>query len=901
MEGLNFPSPAYSPIEYSINHIEMIKLRFPLFLWFLLITIQVFPQDQVKVDSLEKLLRKSKNDTVKVDLLNQLFKEHINSDTSMARDFANQAFRLSNRSEYARGIAAYYLNLANLEFAAEDYRQARNNIQHSIDLYEDLGDLKAAAAGYRAMGYCLFFLDDYNLSLEYYNEALKILEEIRDTTGLKQSYGYLGFIYNRKGNFPLALEHYHKLLALCEATDDARGLADCYNSIGWNLSNQGNYTQALTNHQKALETFEELGDSIQMAASYNYIGIIHSELGNYPKSIEYFQKSLEIRESLGDSSTIADCMNNIGLIYEYQGDYPRALEIYFETRNYREKLGEKSRLGLCYHNIGNIYYKMDDTARALNYYKQALAIRTELGEKGPKASTYIGLGNVNLDKEEYTSALEDYRNALEIFRESGDKTNIVICLMNIGMVNFMQENYPAALDNYEEALKIAEEIGSIRRTALLNAHMGNVYLKMNDYKKAIAHGLKGYNLGSDAGVKEAIRDAAETLAGSYAATGSYKKAYDYHDIFKLISDSLLNAENIRDITARENRYQFEKEQQVAEIENLKREELQAAEIKKQQVLRNAFIAAFALMIIIAALILRSYRQKQKANIALQEKNIYISQQKEEIEAQIDEIEQQKEELQITLDHLKNTQEQLIQSEKLASLGGLVAGVAHEINTPVGISVTAASSLVEETSRIAEQYVSNKISRAAFKEYLNTANQSAKLILANMERTATMVQSFKQVSVDQSTEQKREFKLKEYSHDVIRSLYPRLKGKKIKINLDIDDQLELNSYPGAFSQILTNLVLNSLVHGFEKKDQGNINISMHKADQELILEYKDDGRGIPKQNLSKIFDPFFTTNKKAGTGLGLHIVYNIVNQKLNGSITCSSEKEKGVSFRMKIPV
>ena len=138
--------------------------------------------------------------------------------------------------------------------------------------------------------------------------------------------------------------------------------------------------------------------------------------------------------------------------------------------------------------------------------------------------------------------------------------------------------------------------------------------------------------------------------------------------FKAISDSLFNDENIRDITARENQYQFEKEKQAAEVENLKREELHAAEVKKQQVLRNAFIGAFALMIIIAALILRSHRQKQKANIALQEKNIYISQQKEEIEAQIDEIEQQKEELQITLDHLQNTQEQLIQSEKLAVTG-----------------------------------------------------------------------------------------------------------------------------------------------------------------------------------------------------------------------------------------
>ena len=171
----------------------------------------------------------------------------------------------------------------------------------------------------------------------------------------------------------------------------------------------------------------------------------------------------------------------------------------------------------------------------------------------------------------------------------------------------------------------------------------------------------------------------------------------------------------------------------------------------------------------------------------------------------------------------------------------------------------------------------------------------------MERTATMVQSFKQVSVDQSTEQRRTFNLKEYSQDVIRSLYPRLKGKKIKINLDMSDALEINSYPGAFSQILTNLVLNSLVHGFEKEDQGMINISIQKSDQELIFEYKDDGRGIPEQNLGKIFDPFFTTNNKIGTGLGLHIVYNIVNQKLNGSITCCSDSKGGVHFQMKIPI
>jgi signal transduction histidine kinase/streptogramin lyase len=269
--------------------------------------------------------------------------------------------------------------------------------------------------------------------------------------------------------------------------------------------------------------------------------------------------------------------------------------------------------------------------------------------------------------------------------------------------------------------------------------------------------------------------------------------------------------------------------------------------------------------------------------------------------QKEELEQQKEELQLTLDNLKEAQAQLIQSEKLAALGGLVAGVAHEINTPVGISVTAASSLVEETKKMAEHYRTNKISRAEFKEYLNAANQSAKLILSNMERAASMVQSFKQVSVDQSTEQKRRFNLKEYTEDVIRSLYPKLKDKKIDIKVDIDEKLELDSYPGAYSQLLTNLILNSFVHGFEGREEGKIELLAKTDNKELVLEYSDNGRGIPREIIPKIFDPFFTTDKKAGTGLGLHIVYNLVTQKLNGRINYTSSPNEGARFSVQIPL
>jgi len=300
-------------------------------------------------------------------------------------------------------------------------------------------------------------------------------------------------------------------------------------------------------------------------------------------------------------------------------------------------------------------------------------------------------------------------------------------------------------------------------------------------------------------------------------------------------------------------------------------------------------------------LLHNFQAKRMLDAKVQKRTAEVTRQKKEIEEKNEELHMQKEELQITLENLQRTQNQLIESEKMSALGGLVAGVAHEINTPVGISITASSNLLEQSKSIAELYKENKISRTAFKEYLNMANQSAKLILSNMERTAEMVQSFKQVSVDQSTEQKRKFKLKEYTGDIIRSLYPKIKNKKIQMGLDIDETLELDSYPGAYSQILTNLVLNSITHGFESLETGGIEISANKIKDGLMICYKDDGKGISEENRKKIFEPFFTTNKKAGTGLGMHIVYNLVTQKLHGKIECRSKPGDGVLFEIRIPV
>ena len=164
----------------------------------------------------------------------------------------------------------------------------------------------------------------------------------------------------------------------------------------------------------------------------------------------------------------------------------------------------------------------------------------------------------------------------------------------------------------------------------------------------------------------------------------------------------------------------------------------------------------------------------------------------------------------------------------------------------------------------------------------------------------MVQSFKQVSVDQSTEQKREFRLKEYIEDVIRSLYPKLKNRNVEISINVGKEIELDSYPGALSQVITNLLMNSVNHGFDDSHKGIIVIAASNTSDVLILEISDNGKGIPEEHIGKIFEPFFTTDKKLGTGLGLHIVYNLVTQQLNGTISCTSKVKEGTTFKISIP-
>jgi signal transduction histidine kinase len=253
------------------------------------------------------------------------------------------------------------------------------------------------------------------------------------------------------------------------------------------------------------------------------------------------------------------------------------------------------------------------------------------------------------------------------------------------------------------------------------------------------------------------------------------------------------------------------------------------------------------------------------------------------------------------EQLKQAQATLMQSEKLAALGGLVAGVAHEINTPVGITLTCASLLSDKTRQLNQQLDAGALKKSDVQSYVQMAAESVGLIQINAERAAHLVQSFKQVAVDQTSEGRREFDLAGYLNEVIESLRPKFKHTKVQVKNECEPGIKVDGYPGAFAQIVTNLLVNALTHAFNEGQEGTVTLSAERNNGQITLHVEDDGNGIAPEHLPRVFDPFFTTRRSGGgSGLGLHIVYNIVTQRMGGQVSVDSHPKQGTRFILSFP-
>lgn len=292
------------------------------------------------------------------------------------------------------------------------------------------------------------------------------------------------------------------------------------------------------------------------------------------------------------------------------------------------------------------------------------------------------------------------------------------------------------------------------------------------------------------------------------------------------------------------------------------------------------------------------KQNDMHHQALQQNNKLT----EKVNARTDALKESNQELLSTLEKLHQFQGHLVETEKMASLGEMVAGIAHEVNTPIGLGVTASTLLADRLNVISQSFEDKTLKSSQLKKFLIEGEENISIIYRNLERAAKLISSFKKVAVDQSSADIRQFNVNELLEEVMLALKTKIDQENVKITVDCPKNLIVESQPGPLNQILINLIINSIIHGFEQRENGVINISIHYLSEQLHVNYQDDGIGIDENIKARVFDPFTTTKRgSGGSGLGLHLVFNLVTQALNGHIDFKSNAEHGTLFNITFPV
>ncbi len=265
------------------------------------------------------------------------------------------------------------------------------------------------------------------------------------------------------------------------------------------------------------------------------------------------------------------------------------------------------------------------------------------------------------------------------------------------------------------------------------------------------------------------------------------------------------------------------------------------------------------------------------------------------------LEQSNTQLKKSLDDLTLAKDQLVQSEKMASLGQLVAGVAHEVNTPLGICVTSITALKEKVDSLKHAVAAQELTKTQLTDTLDLLSEYQQIIERSLDKSVELIRGFKSVAVEQHTDPELEINLAQHVNDVVNTVKTMFKRKKYHINVEVDEDFEFVTFPSAWNQILTNFLMNSHIHGFEGRDEGEISIQFTESNGFLTLLYQDNGNGINPDVRKTIFDPFVTTKRgQGGSGLGLNIVFNLVHSKLGGTITCP-DVDTGCCFKVKVPI
>jgi two-component system, NtrC family, sensor kinase len=628
-------------------------------------------------------------------------------------------------------------------------------------------------------------------------------------------------------------------------------------------------------------------------------GLAYNVKGEYNRALAFFAEALELAVKLGYIKGAGRLYHNIGIVYSNVGKYPEALENYFKALKIREELGEKLGIASSVNGIGAIYFVQRKYTDALNNYLKALKLSEEINYIAGIESAYANIGEVYFRQGKYDEAQENLLKSLKITEQTGNKETMSFLSTLIGSIYSKQGRYNDAIAAYLKSKQRASEIGSQEYASRSFLGLGDVYLALKKYNEALQYTQEGIKIAKQIGYNELLRDGNEILSKIYEAKGSGMMALFHQRQFKLYADSINNQQTEQRAANLAADYEYSKKEILLKAEQEKKEvEFQKQNNQQRWIIFSAFAALFSALVV-AWLIFRSRQKEKTANRLLHRQN--------------EEIDKQKNNLEKALSDLKATQAQLIQSEKMASLGELTAGIAHEIQNPLNFVNNFSEVSAELVDEMGIELKSGNRDDAM--AIANDIKQNLEKITHHGKRADAIVKGMLQHSRS-SSGIKEPTDINALCDEYLLLAYHGLKAKDKSFNVilktDFDESIgNINIIPQDIGRVILNLI-NNAFYAASPPSKGGISepvsnkiptvwVSTKKEGNKVLIGVKDNGPGIPANILDKIFQPFFTTKPTGqGTGLGLSLSYDIVKAH-RGELKVETKEGEGSEFIIQLPL
>ncbi len=617
--------------------------------------------------------------------------------------------------------------------------------------------------------------------------------------------------------------------------------------------------------------------------TYIILGDAYQTKGMYEKALENFEIAFLLAKNYHFQKIVPLILNRIGIVHLNQGNYPQALSKFYESLKAAEIIGNKSLIGATLNNIAIVHFHQGKFADAENDYKQRLKIAEEMADSSSMSLAYNGIGEANLQQKNPQKALHNLQIAYNLAMQINDQEMLLTTTLSLAETYYTLDSLQKALSLFENALRLSKQKDN--GTFICNALIGlaKVYNRQGMFKEALVNGLEGLQKAESMGQVQLMRDANEIVSTIYEASGQGNNALKYYRMYKVYSDSLNNLASQRAVAIEKASYEFSKKEIAFQRQTL----------QQRWIIFSAFAALLSLGIIIW-IITRNKKRLNHTYKDLQQKNLVIEAQKLKAEE--------------TLIVLQTTQSQLIQAEKMASLGELTAGIAHEIQNPLNFvnnfSEVNKELLVEMKEEI------EKGNMEDVKAIANDVIQNQEKINHHGKRADAIVKGMLQHSRS-SSGIKEPTDINELADEYFRLAYHGLRAKDKSFNAtlktDYDETIgPINIIPQDIGRVILNLFTNAFYVVDEKKKQQidnyepTVTVSTKKLPDKIEIRVTDNGNGISPKIMDKLFQPFFTTKPTGqGTGLGLSLSYDIVKAH-NGTLTVETKEGEGATFIITLP-